>query len=288
MARISIRSRKKWLAVRKVVQIAALLVFIALVVMARRGGWPAELVNIPVRLDPLLMLAQALATRTVLVGSLLALIVIVLTIVFGRAWCGWLCPLGTTLDLFAFKRGRKKTAEVSDQWRAAKYVLLLTILIAALFGSLSLLFLDPISLTYRTFATAAWPAFNALLSRAEAALYPVPFLQPVIDAIENLRGTVLPPGQPGYGAGLLAALIFAGVLALNAVRRRFWCRYLCPLGALLGLASKLAVFRRRVSPACTSCARCARTCPTGTIDPAANFASDPAECTVCLDCVGVC
>src|SRR5512147_25353 len=110
MARTLIRSRKKWVTVRKAVQIAALLIFVALVVMARRGGWPAEIVNVPLRLDPLLMLVHTLATRTLLVGSVLALSVVILTLVFGRAWCGWLCPLGTVLDLFAFKRGRKKNA----------------------------------------------------------------------------------------------------------------------------------------------------------------------------------
>ena len=88
--------------------------------------------------------------------------------------------------------------------------------------------------------------------------------------------------------GVLLLLIFAGILALNAIRDRFWCRYLCPLGALLGLVSRFAWLRREVGDVCTECQRCARACPVGTIDPARQFASDPAECTVCLDCVPVC
>ena len=78
------------------------------------------------------------------------------------------------------------------------------------------------------------------------------------------------------------------MLALNAIRPRFWCRYLCPLGALLGLVSKVAWLRRMVGETLRGLRPLSRACPTGTIDPNAGFASDPAECTMCLDCVPAC
>ncbi len=192
MTRTSIRSRKKWITVRKAVQIAALLLFIALVVIARGGGLP-ELINVPLRLDPLLMLAHALATRVLLVGSLLALIVVALTLVFGRAWCGWLCPLGTVLDLFTFKRWRKKSAGVSDRWRAVKYVLLLTIIVAALFGNLTLLIFDPITIMVRTVSIGVWPALDQTVTSLEHTLYQVPFLQEAIGTFDSaVRPTIFP------------------------------------------------------------------------------------------------
>ncbi len=94
--------------------------------------------------------------------------------------------------------------------------------------------------------------------------------------------------QPLYPAGALVALLFAGVLALNAMRPRFWCRYLCPLGALLGLVSKAAFIRREPNASCTACGRCMRACPMGTIDGSDGFRSNPAECTLCLACADEC
>ena len=89
-----------WVTARKLTQYTALLIFLALFVAARGSGWPASLLNLFIRLDPLLILANLLASRTFLAGSAIVLLTILLTLVFGRAWCGWLCPLGTVLDLF--------------------------------------------------------------------------------------------------------------------------------------------------------------------------------------------
>lgn len=89
-----------WITARKAVQYASLSAFLLLFLLTKQGGWPADLVNLAMRLDPLLMLAHLLSSRTFLLGSTLALLVILATVVFGRAWCSWICPLGTILDIF--------------------------------------------------------------------------------------------------------------------------------------------------------------------------------------------
>ena len=273
---------------RRWVQFLAFLFFIGLLAGAGRTGFlPADLFF---RLDPLAGLTNMLAARQV-VPTLLAgsLIVLALSLLLGRVWCGWLCPLGTVLDWAPGHRARPKEGDLPLVWRRVKYFLLLLILLMAALGSASLLFLDPITLTYRTATSAAWPAMNVLVMGSERALYNIPWLRGLVDAFERgLRGSFLPTYQPVYGLGLLAALSFLGIVALNAIRDRFWCRYLCPLGALLGLASKFAWLRRTVGSTCVDCQRCARACPTGTIDTDHGFESDPAECIMCLECLPAC
>jgi MauM/NapG family ferredoxin protein len=273
------------------VQGLAFVLFVAALVAAGRLSFlPADLFF---RLDPLAGLAGMLAARRVVPAMLIGgLVTLVLTVVAGRAWCGWLCPLGTVLDWVPAHKSTSKEADLDPRWRQAKYFVLGVIILAALLGNLSLIFLDPITLLYRTIASAVWPALVAILSGIERALVglPVSGLQDAVVTVDNfLRSAVLPMYQPVYRLGGLAALLFAGVLALNGVRARFWCRNLCPLGALLGLVSKVAWLRRTVlGDRCVSCGRCARVCPTGTIDDAQNHASDPSECIMCLECAPVC
>jgi polyferredoxin len=275
-----------------VVQALALVAFVVLFVWSRRGGWPAMLVNTPMRLDPLAMLAHLLASRTFLTGSALALAVVVLTLLLGRVWCGWLCPLGTLLDWIPLRTRRQdgeREMQVPDGWRGVKHGLLLTILVAAIFTNLTLLIFDPLTILFRTLSTAVWPAVDQIVTAAETALYRVPFLQPSVSAFDRLARPVVLPIEPVfYRHTLLYASVFLGVIVLNLIAPRFWCRYLCPLGALLGLLSKVGLVRREVNERCTQCDACARACPTGTIQREREYASDPGECTMCLECLAAC
>jgi polyferredoxin len=162
-----------WVTARKTVQYSTLLFFIVLFIFSQRDGWPGILVNIPMRLDPLLMLAQLLASRTFLAGSTLALIILLLSLVFGRAWCGWICPLGTTLDLFPLRSRNQRTKQKppAEAWRTVKFTLLFIILLAALFGNLTLLFFDPLTIfpsnaPFPQPRSRTWPLTLARQSRA--------------------------------------------------------------------------------------------------------------------------
>jgi polyferredoxin len=280
---------RRWRTLRQIIQYTALLTFILLFIWSRRGGWPTSLVNFPMRLDPLAMLAHLLASRTLLFGSALALVTVGLTLALGRAWCGWLCPLGTLLDIFPLRQWRDKQQGPSDSWRGVKHLLLVAILVAALLGNLTLMIFDPLTILFRTLSASLWPAVDQVVTMGEIALYAVPGLQAAVSAFDRLvRPEILPPEPVFYRFTALYAAVLLGVILLNLFAHRFWCRYLCPLGGLLGLLSKVALVRREVSADCRECAVCARVCPTGTIQPERNYASDPAECTMCLECLTAC
>ncbi|HBX79650.1 MAG: 4Fe-4S binding protein [Propionibacteriaceae bacterium] len=82
--------------------------------------------------------------------------------------------------------------------------------------------------------------------------------------------------------------ILALILGASLVVDRFWCRYLCPLGATFAIVGHLSVFRiRRSKNACTDCTLCDRPCPVG-IGPSKAAPLASTDCIRCLDCVAAC
>jgi MauM/NapG family ferredoxin protein len=279
----------RWRRVRQAVQILAFALYIYLLFAAlqRRAAFP--LADLFFRLNPLVALSAMIADRAWIPRLALALITLALTLLLGRAWCGWICPLGTLLEWVRFRPVETGFLRKTRFLRKIKYVILLLILMMALFGSLALLIFDPITLFTRTMTTAILPALNQAVTAVERTLYPIAFMRPVINWVERvLRGPVLPVLQPFFSGGVFIFLLFLGILALNALTDRFWCRYLCPLGGLLGLISKVSLLRPAVRPACNRCGHCVRDCRLDAIDTGAGYEIIPSECTVCLDCLAAC
>ncbi len=283
-------SWKAWRRVRQSVQIVFFAFYIALIFAVVQRRVAPALSDIFFRFDPLSALGSMLASRQWIPKLGLALITVAATLIIGRVWCGWICPMGSLLEWVTFKKARKRSASISPRWRLVKYFLLATILAAALLGSLTLLVLDPIAIFTRTLTTAILPAIFQAINSIETVLYRVEFLTPALDSFEGVvRGGILPVEQPAFAQNLSIATLFFGIIALNLLAHRFWCRYLCPLGALLGWLAKFSIFRPMIGSACSECTRCAITCQPGAIGTTKGaFHVMPAECTVCLDCLGNC
>jgi polyferredoxin len=189
-------------------------------------------------------------------GMFLLVAFLAITFLFRKAFCSWLCPVGT-LSEGLWKLGRRLFGRTFalPRWadwplRALKYVLLAFFLWAV--------------------AGMSVEAIGAFLESPYGLLADVKML----DFFRHMGTGV---------AVVLGALVAASVLVQN-----FWCRYLCPYGALHGLVSWLSPVRiRRDADACIDCAKCARACPSRLpVDMKASIASP--ECTGCLECVAVC
>ncbi|PKN06183.1 MAG: hypothetical protein CVU72_05780 [Deltaproteobacteria bacterium HGW-Deltaproteobacteria-7] len=277
-----------WVIARKLTQVLSLVLFILAVLFSRQNGLPSNLVDFTVRLSPLAMASHLLSSKTFLAGSALSLILLISSLFFGRAWCGWLCPLGTILDLFKFSK-HKNRRQPSETLRKIKYGLLILVLLSALFGNLTLLFFDPLTIFVRSTTLTILPAMDRIIFAVEKLLIKIPFMSKPVFAFDSwLRPDILPSTAPSIQYAFLVGFFFASLILLNLIAERFWCRYLCPLGALLGIPSRLAFFQRRTKALCSECGICSNNCPTDTIDSHNKYQSDPSECTLCMNCLESC
>lgn len=272
--------------VRRLVQVASLLGFLYLAVATTVPLPAATPVDLFLRIDPLAQLVATLAGRQVAPYAAWALVVALLTVALGRAFCGWVCPLGTTLD--AFRLDARARRLDYPRLRPTKHFVLLLTLVGAMLGVATLAVLDPITLYLRALGTALLPGLNLAATAALTALYQAgvaPDLVVEVDAA--LRATLLPAEQHAYRLGILMLGLLVGIVALNLLTPRFWCRYLCPLGALLGVIGRLSPLQKRLGPECDRCARCVAQCKMGAI-AAKTLKGEPAECVQCFDCADEC
>lgn len=243
-------------------------------------------------LDPSAGLTAALAARAWLPSLLLGLALLLVSLIFGRIFCGYICPLGTTLDLARAvtrrakgEAGKRQASAALDSGifitlRKLKYIILAGLLGAALLGVNLSFWASPIPLVTRFYGLLAHPLL--LLAGGEG----LALAQPLLSALDATSLEYLQIAPRRFDT-LYFLLGFFGLLFwLEAVRPRFWCRYLCPAGALMGLFALRPLWRRGVSK-CTNCGECARRCPTAAIaidgEPCAH-----AECLSCRQCVDVC
>lgn len=191
-------------------------------------------------------------------SGLIILVVILLTaLLFKKGFCAWVCPVGFISEMLggiADKLWRKKL--VPPRWldyplRSLKYLLLAFFIWAIL-----------IQMTPQSIKEFIYTDYNI-----------------VADVLMLRFFTDITP---------LALGVVAGLFVLSLVIRAFWCRYLCPYGALLGILNFISPTRiRRNEKTCIDCSSCARACPAFIkVDKVREVVSD--ECIGCMACIDSC
>ena len=278
-------------SLRRLFQGIFLFLFLFLFIQTESKG--EDELGYPVRIfldfDPLIALSTLLSAHTLVAGFFLSLIVVVLTVFLGRVFCGWICPLGTLHDSVGYFN-RRKPAQTSRNRHTLKYYILIFLLASSLFTVQITGIMDPISLLIRSLSLSVYPLLNYLASAFFDTLYilDIPVATDVSEWVYDiLRRSVLSFEQPHFFQGILMGVLFFLILGLNLYERRFWCKYLCPLGALLGILSRYALLKRSVSEGCTACGVCRRVCPSGAvIDGSGTWRGS--ECLYCMDCDDLC
>ncbi|MBZ4660024.1 MAG: 4Fe-4S binding protein [Desulfacinum sp.] len=332
------RTDMRIVTVRRISQVFFFVLFLWFCAVTRMGagvtdirGWP---VNWFLQLDPLTAFATVLTTGTLFAGLLWALVTLSFTVLFGRFFCGWVCPFGALHQAMGWVRHRdlsfkeKIRRNQPSPRHGIKFGLLLVFLGMAA-GSLA----DPGRWSSPTtilqsgvlLAALAWVLVGALphgngpspraaedpvktagllaaclaaglvLARFPTArgllqtglLDPIPFFQRSLNlVILPVLGLGQPAGTAGtrwtHGAWLLGTL-FAAAVFLNWHTPRFYCRYVCPLGALLGLLGRKPLWRfSRIAERCTECLRCEAVCDGACAPSRAPILS---ACTLCSNCL---
>jgi polyferredoxin len=263
---------------RRVAQVFFFATFAWLALVATVGtgwtqwrGWP---ITWFLQIDPLAAIGTVLTTHSLLPGFAWALVTIVVTILLGRVFCGFVCPFGAIHQFVGWlgRRARrpkdKMAANAYRPAQAAKYYILIAMLAAAALstgnsfvGRLQIGLLDPISLLHRSFNLVILPSADLPFER------------------------VFPAGRFASGAALIGGLLVAFVL-LNLWVPRFYCRFVCPLGALLGVLARSAPWGiGKTGAKCSECALCDVDCE-GACNPMGPIRVS--ECLMCMNCFDTC
>jgi len=174
------------------------------------------------------------------------------SLALGRFWCGWVCPFGTIQDLILRIRGRRDFVQLPPaSWM--KYLILAVVLLLAWIAA-------------DTLFCKVCPAGSLF------AAIPQWFVSPDLSF-----------GRFFYIHLLTLAIVLVAFFLVG----RFWCRYLCPLGAIFGAFNRVSILKVRVDLSkCTRCKECLDVCPVGIKD--VENIEKSTDCTRCGECVEAC
>lgn len=208
-------------------------------------------------------------------------ILVLLTLLFGRVYCSVICPLGIMQDGFAWfgKKTKKNRYSFSRAKNILRYVMLGLTVIAFIFGiGWFVAILAPYSSYGRivtSFLNPVWVWFNNLFASWAEKADSYAFY-----TVELRNESII--------IACMAAVTLIALAILAWRNGRTYCNTICPVGTMLGILSRFSIFRPVIDTTkCTGCGLCARNCKASCID-SKNHAIDYSRCVTCFDCIGKC
>ena len=182
---------------RRISQILFLLFFLYLFLIASYPLTTKIPVDLFLRADPLLAISSIISSRAFIGTFFLALILVLITLPLGRVFCGWACPLGTSLDIFSYIL-KNKAGKSFKKLLSLKYYILIFLLVGAIFSSQLIWFLDPIALFNRSLTLSLFPILTGFLNLVLSLLFHLSFLQDWLSKLQLFFSSSFLPIQVNF------------------------------------------------------------------------------------------
>ena len=213
-----------------------------------------------------------------------AAVLIIITLIFGRIFCGWICPYGTVMDIVSFFISIfKKNKETEPKRINFKYFLLLLLIVLSAFGLQMLWLFEPLTIFARGFYFTFYSAANNL---SNDFFYYLMSNNPgrITEGIYQISKSIVIENRELFFNNSSSMLIFFTLpLVMLLFKRRFWCRYICPLGSILAVFSMKALFTRKSESCAGKCGQCKNLCRMNAIKDDNSYIKQ--ECILCMDCI---
>jgi polyferredoxin len=211
------------------------------------------------------------------------LFVLALTLLTGRTYCSFLCPLGIGQDLFSRIGGilkrRFRRYGLKKPFTVLRYSFLaITLIVVLIWGIYMITLLDPYSIFGRFMTYFAKPVVIVINN----------FLAGILGKFDIYTLSNVPFKRFTLIVYSIPAIFFFLIGALSLTKGRLYCNIFCPVGTLFGLLSKISLFRIKFNEtACTRCGRCSLKCKSSCID-FLKHDIDVTRCVDCFNCINAC
>ncbi|PIV39079.1 MAG: hypothetical protein COS29_04455 [Candidatus Omnitrophica bacterium CG02_land_8_20_14_3_00__42_8] len=233
------------------------------------------------KIDPLIAILTSISERVIIPGIIFSIAMLPLTFIFGRFFCGWVCPMGSIIDGLGIK-AKNRPLNLSR----IKYYIFGFIVVLAFFEIQIAWVFDPLVITARFISLNFIPSFTLAMDRAFIFLIKLlNFYAPLYDFYRGLKSSVLGVKIYYFPHSAVTMGFFLVICAFLFITKRFWCRVLCPLGAMYAIIAKFSILRRRVDE-CGRCMKCKINCRMSAINEDMSYKKE--ECVLCMDCIYDC